>query len=216
MDLATIQEMISTHGYWALFLGGFLEGETFFLLGGVAAGQGLLNLWGVGLSAMAGGFLGDQFFFLLGFWRGEKFLNRFPRFKAKAMQIKEPIQRHAVVLILLSRFLYGLRAVIPLACGASGIRPLWFMSLNLVSAMLWSLTFGGLGYLLGETVLSRLDNLEDLKTQVGIILIILLAALVLGRLIGRRVLAKFKTKTTWQKPQNAEEATALPKRQQKA
>ncbi|KIX15270.1 membrane protein [Dethiosulfatarculus sandiegensis] len=208
--------MISTHGYWALFLGGFIEGETFFLLGGVAAGQGLLSPWGVGLSAMAGGFLGDQFFFLLGLWKGEKFIKRSSRLAAKAGKIKKPIQRHAVALILLSRFLYGLRAVIPLACGASGIRPARFMGLNLISAILWSLTFGGLGYLLGETVLSRLDNLEDLKIQLAIILLILITTLFLGRLFGRRMLAGFKDKATWQKPRDAKEATSLPKRQQKA
>ena len=104
MDLATIQHLIAENGYWALFVGTFLEGETFFILAGVAARKGLLNPYYVALIAMAGGFIGDQFFFALGRWRGMDAVTWSRSMARKAVEARRHIRRHAVLLILLSRF----------------------------------------------------------------------------------------------------------------
>lgn len=56
MDLAGL---IAAHGYWALALGAFLEGETILVLAGVAAHRGYLDLRLVILVAFAGSLLGD-------------------------------------------------------------------------------------------------------------------------------------------------------------
>ena len=61
-----ISELISQYGYWALFAGTLLEGETWLILAGFAAHQGYLQLHWVMLIAMTGGFLGDQAYS----WRG--------------------------------------------------------------------------------------------------------------------------------------------------
>lgn len=190
MELAVIQKAIADYGYWALFAGTFLEGETFFLLGGVAAHQGLLNPWGVAAAAMAGGFLGDQIFFFLGLWRGVDWLARSGRMRRRAVVARRLVRRHAVALMLLSRFLYGLRMVIPLVCGISRIHPLVFVGLNLVSAVSWALVFGGLGYLFSGWVLAHLDSLRGLAALAGLVLVVLVTAALLGRWLLGRMLAK--------------------------
>jgi len=50
-----INALITQYGYLALFIGCIAEGETFTLLGGVAAHEGLLHYVGVVLAAMGGG-----------------------------------------------------------------------------------------------------------------------------------------------------------------
>jgi membrane protein DedA with SNARE-associated domain len=190
MEMTVIQKAIADYGYWALFAGTFLEGETFFLLGGVAAHQGLLNPWGVAAAAMAGGFLGDQIFFLLGRWRGVELLARSRRLVRKAVVARRLVRRHAVPLMLLSRFLYGLRMIVPLVCGVARIHPLVFMALNLVSALSWALVFGGLGYLFSGWVLAHLDSLRGLAALAGLVLVVLLGAAILGRWLQRRLLQK--------------------------
>lgn len=190
MEMTVIQKAIADYGYWALFAGTFLEGETFFLLGGVAAHQGLLNPWGVAAAAMAGGFLGDQLFFLLGLWRGVEMMARSRRLARKAVVARRLVRRHAVPLMLMSRFLYGLRMVIPLACGAARIHPLLFLTLNLVSALIWALVFGGLGYLFSGWVLAHLDSLSGLTALAGLVVVVLAVAAVLGRWLLRRLLKK--------------------------
>ncbi len=189
MDIAALQELISTYGYWALFVGTFWEGEIVFILAGIAARQGLLDPWYVALVAMAGGFLGDQFFFLLGIWRGTAVVTRWPRVARKAVEARRLIRRHAVYLILLSRFLYGLRMVIPLACGMARIPPWRFVVLNFISALMWCIVFGGLGYLFGGWIFDRLELVKGLQVTVLLVLAVLVASYFIMKWIKRRLMA---------------------------
>lgn len=189
MDIAALQELIATHGYWALFVGTFLEGEIIFILAGIAARQGLLDPWYVALVAMAGGFIGDQFFFLLGIWRGADAVARWPRVARKAVEARRLIRRHAVYLILLSRFLYGLRMVIPLACGMARIQPWRFVLLNFISSLMWCTTFGGLGYLFGGWIFDRLNLVKGLQMTLLLVLAVLLVSYFIMKLVKRRLMA---------------------------
>jgi membrane protein DedA with SNARE-associated domain len=190
MELSEIQKALADYGYWALFVGTFLEGEIFFILGGVAAHQGLLNPWYVAATALAGGFVGDQVFFLLGRWRGAGLLARWRQLARKAVLVRRLVRRHAVAMMLLSRFLYGLRMVIPLACGAAKINPLVFLGLNLVSALVWSLVFGGLGFLFSGWVFSHLNLVQGLPALAGLVVLAVALAAVLGRMAQRRLLGQ--------------------------
>jgi membrane protein DedA with SNARE-associated domain len=188
MDLAAIQQAITEHGYWALFVGTFFEGETFFMLAGIAARKGLLNPYYVALVAMLGGFVGDQVFFALGRWRGAEVFTWSSSIARKAVEARRLIRRHAVLLILLSRFLIGLRMVIPLACGMAGI-PAWrFVLLNFISALAWCLVFGGLGYLFGGIIFDHLDLLKGLQMVAVLVLAVLAISYVLMKIIKRRLM----------------------------
>jgi len=188
MESLTIQQLISDYGYWALFVGTFLEGETFFLLGGIAARQGMLNPWVVALAALGGGFIGDQIFFLLGKWRGVELLSSSRRLARKAVKARALVRRHALALMLLSRFLYGFRMVIPLACGTSGIHWLTFLALNFLSAVAWTLVFGGLGYLFGGWVTQHMDFMTALPKLAVVVVGVLCLTLFLGRFLRRKFL----------------------------
>ncbi|MBU1277416.1 MAG: DedA family protein [Proteobacteria bacterium] len=190
MDLTAIQQAIAQHGYWALFVGTFLEGETFFILAGIAARKGLLNPYYVALIAMLGGFIGDQVFFALGRWRGAEVFTWSSSIARRAVDARRLIRRHAVVLILLSRFLYGLRIIIPLACGMAGI-PAWrFVLLNFVSAMAWCLIFGGLGYLFGGLIFDRLDLFKGLQMVAVLVVVVLVVSYLIMKLVRRRLMGE--------------------------
>ena len=188
MDLAVIQQAIAEHGYWALFVGTFFEGETFFILAGIAARKGLLNPYYVALIAMLGGFIGDQFFFALGRWRGAEVFTWSSSIARKAVEARRLIRRHAVLLILLSRFLIGFRMIIPLACGMAGIQVWRFVLLNFVSSLAWCMVFGGLGYLFGGIIFDRLDLFKGLQMVVVLVLAVLAVSYVLMKFIKRRLM----------------------------
>ena len=106
------------------------------------------------------------------------------------MDARRLIRRHAVLLILLSRFLYGLRIVIPLACGMAGI-PAWrFVLLNFISAMAWCLVFGGLGYLFGGIIFDRLDLFKGLEMVAVLVVVVLAASYLIMKLIKRRLMGE--------------------------
>jgi membrane protein DedA with SNARE-associated domain len=48
------------------------------------------------------------------------------------------VQANQTLMVLVSRFLPGLRTAIPMACAYAGVRPIRFSLLNLVSAFAWA------------------------------------------------------------------------------
>ena len=154
-----LAELIQRLGYPAIFVGTFLEGETVLLLGGFAAHRGYLDLVGVITAAFAGSLTGDWIYFEIGRRRGMAFLERRPRWRARVGRVLRLVNTHQILLILGFRFLYGIRTVSPFALGASGVSPLRFALLNIPSAAIWAVAFGGLGYVLGDTLHAVMGDL---------------------------------------------------------
>lgn len=147
MDLA---QLLEQYGYLAILVGSFLEGETILMLGGIAAEDGYLHLHWVILIAFIGTLCGDQLYFLLGRRYGRTWLLRRPRWQAKARRLDILMQRWGVMLILLFRFMYGVRTAAVLVFGMSDIGLLRFALFNALGALLWAGVIGTLGYWFGH------------------------------------------------------------------
>jgi membrane protein DedA with SNARE-associated domain len=155
-----LDELIQRFGYLAILAGTFLEGETVLLLGGFAAHSGHLDLGGVIAAAFAGSLAGDWLYFEIGRHKGMAFLDERPAWRSHVERALQLVHAHQTLLILGFRFLYGIRTVTPFALGASGVPPLRFALLNVPSAALWAIAFGGLGYALGNTLEAVIGDLE--------------------------------------------------------
>lgn len=144
--------LIEQYGYFALFAGALLEGETMLVLAGLAAFQGYLELHWVILIAFFGGFLGDQAYFWLGRKHGAWVLSQFPRLRPVFERSDLLIARYHELLIVGIRFLYGFRTVGPMALGMSSVLAWRFMLFNALGAAIWAVSIGGAGYLFGNAL----------------------------------------------------------------
>src|SRR4051812_46174186 len=109
-----MDELIGQLGYFAIFLGTFLEGESVLALGGVAASYGYLSLPNVMMVAVMGAFLGDQCCFYIGRRFGPSILARYPSIAAKAGRVQALVRRWDAPAVILLRFMYGLRIAGPI------------------------------------------------------------------------------------------------------
>jgi len=182
--------LIREYGYLFIFVGTFLEGETVLVLGMIAAHQGLLDPRLVAAVAMLGTYFGDLAYYVTGLWFGRPFLDRFPKLDAKVQRIKGWIVRYDIAIIIINRFLYGLRIAAPVALGMSAV-PVWrFLVFNIAGAAIWTLVIGGAGYLFGSALEALLKDVEQ-HDQIDIGLIVLLGAgLWIGRYVSRRVIGR--------------------------
>ena len=159
-----LDSIIDSYGYYAVFLGSVLEGETILALAGYAAHRGYLALpWVIAIGA-AGGFLGDQIYFGLGRWMGPSFLARFPRTAQQLPRFDRVAQRYPALVVILLRFMYGLRMVGPIALGAGRMPIAKFAALNAIGALLWAIVIAGAGYALGhslELILADAKRIEE-------------------------------------------------------
>jgi membrane protein DedA with SNARE-associated domain len=160
----TLQNLIQEYGYYVVFAGTFLEGETILIMAGLAAKLGYLQLPFVVLIAFIGSFSGDQLYFHLGRWRGRKILSQYTRLSQQAPKVYKLLQRYDTPLILAIRFLYGLRIVGPIILGMSNISPIKFAILNSVGAALWASVIAVLGFSLGYAVELLVHDLRVYET----------------------------------------------------
>ena len=123
--------------YLSIYIAAIIEGEIYYSKVCADAMVGKL-LWPLVLIAGAlGGSTGDQLWFYV--LRGRiHWIDRFPRLRIYREAVSARVHSHETAIILVSRFLPGLRTAIPIACAYAGVRPLKFTLLNLTSAFAWA------------------------------------------------------------------------------
>lgn len=170
----TLQALIATYGYFAVFAGAFLEGETVLLLAGFAADRGYLELPWVMVVALFGGFLGDQLYFFLGRHYGFRILSRYPSMVSRAATVDQWLHRFHAPLIVGIRFMYGFRIVGPIILGIGRVSAVKFIALNFIGACIWAVLVTGIGYVFSEALVAMLADAKRYEL-VGAAAIVLLS-----------------------------------------
>lgn len=172
------EHLITVWGYWLMAFGALIEGETFLIIGGIAAANALLHLPGLILLSVVGCLIHDSFFFYIGRFAGLKILKRKPNWQPRIYSITKLLERHDFWLIIGFRFAYGLRTIIPFALGVSKITNSKFLFFDLIGAILWSFIFILGGYYFGQGLLLLMKQL-DLSDFVRTHWLLSLAALII-------------------------------------
>ena len=155
-----LTDLLSQYGYFALFNGCLLEGETLLLLAGIAAHRGYLSFSIVVLVAFVGGTLGDQIYFFVGRRYGNALLGRWTHLEAPAARARRLIDRQSTLLIVGVRFMYGLRLIGPVVIGMSNVSAWRFVVFNMIGAAIWAVGVSGAGYLFGHAIEWFLADME--------------------------------------------------------
>lgn len=162
-----IQELLSTYGYLAILIITFLEGESIVILAGIAAYQGLMDVWVVLLCALVGSFCGDQFYYTIGRRYGSRLLDRWPTLRDKTEWAFKLVRKNETLFILSFRFIYGVRNVSPFVIAMSGVPRIRFMALNFIAALIWALAFTFGGYFFGQALEHFLGE-HQMKVLIGL------------------------------------------------
>lgn len=144
-----MEEFLHQYGYLALIAGTFLEGETAILVASSLVYSGVFGGAETVFFAFFGSFVSDWLYYLIGRFNGTYFVDRRPSLKLKMEPARRFFEHHRVQILLSYRFLYGLRAVLPVMIGLTGVRPLTFLGYSVVAGMLWASMVSAAGYYAG-------------------------------------------------------------------
>ena len=179
--------LVQHYGYLAVLIGSFFEGETVLMLSAYAVQQHLLSFWPLVGIAMLGGFLGDQFYYALGYKYGYSFIRSRPKLNSKFKRASLLIVRFPTLSILLMRFLWGLRTIIPMSFGILRYPALRYSLLNLFASFIWAFVVISVGLQVSHWLHVFWHTLLPNQKKIIIILAVI-SCIVIARLIYGKIM----------------------------
>ena len=158
-----LQPVLEHYGYLAV--GGFVlledfgvpvPGEAVLLSAAIFAGAGHMNIVAVIVIATLGAVIGDNIGFAIGHFGGRPVVERFGRYvfltPERLDRAEEYFNSHGGKIVVIARFVQGLRQLNGFLAGVAGMHWLKFLGYNAIGAVLWVCTWALLGYFAGEDI----------------------------------------------------------------
>lgn len=163
------------------------------LAGGVLVYEGKATLWGMMLTGYVGILVGDSVMFMLGRRLGPRLGQNPKGFFARIMtpekraRVEQLFKKHGEKIVMVARFLPGVRAVTYFTAGSVGMSYARFALYDSIAALASAPGFVYLGYYFGEDIDSLIDRVArgERSVMIGLALVILVVVLV-GRWRARR------------------------------
>ena len=195
--LHSLEPTLNHYGYLAVAALVMLEdfgvpvpGETVLILGAVYAGAGRLNVFLVGLIGFLAAITGDNIGFAIGHFGGRPLIERYGRFIMLTPERIEKttsfFERHGGKIIIVARFIEGLRQANGIIAGISGIHWAKFLAFNAIGAALWVAVWTSIGYFSGNHITTIYNTATHYSTYLAIALGALLLAYILRRAVRVR------------------------------
>ena len=183
--LHTLEPTLNHYGYLAVVALVLIEdfgvpvpGETVLILAAVYAGAGRLNIVLVALLGFLGALLGDNIGFAIGHFGGRPLAERYGRYifltRERLEKATSFFERHGGKIIIVARFIEGLRQANGIIAGISGLRWTRFLVFNAIGAALWVAVWTSVGYFSG----SHIDTIYADATRYDKYLLVALALVV--------------------------------------
>jgi len=152
--------LFQQYGYLIIFAGTFFEGETTLVLGGLLANQHHLNFWLVVGTAVLASYIGHVVFYFLGKTSSVWILEKFPSLKIKIEQAEYISRRYEPLGLFITQYVFGIRLASALSFGILDMKISKFLTLQLISCLVWAILFASLGYWVGSSFDSLIKNIE--------------------------------------------------------
>ena len=169
-------------------LGAVIPGTIVIVALSALIPSGTLKLYPMLAAAFAGAIAGDGMGYWLGHQYGERVFALWPikNYPASRTASESFIARHGGKSVFMARFLPGVRAFVPLVAGMSGMQPGRFYLVNILSAAIWAPSHVIPGLLAATLAGSMGRNALPLIAVVGLLALLLWAALrIVSLLVGR-------------------------------
>ena len=197
--LHDLEPTLNRFGYLSLgliFLEDFgvpVPGETVLIIAAVYAGTGRLSVWLVALLGFLFAVLGDNVGFAIGHFGGRPLAERYGKYifltPERLDKTASFFDRHGGKVIVIARFVEGLRQANGIIAGITGMHWAKFLPFNMLGAALWVAVWTSVGYFSG----SHIDSIYHTVTRYQTYFAIAVGLVILG-LIARHLLHRRKEK----------------------
>jgi len=188
------------YGYWAIALLLLLEnigvpvvpGEFAMISGAIFAGTGRagLNIVVVAVVAFVASVVGAEIGYLVGRFAGRELILHYGKYimiKPHHLDRAEAIvDRYGGIVVVIARFIVGLREAIGIIAGITQMRWLTFTVYNVIGAAIWVATWVTIGDVAGDHIDTVYADINRYSLYVFSALVVAVAAYIAWRVIRRR------------------------------
>ena len=170
-----LTDLVIQYGYVMVVAGVIVEGDATIVTAAILAHRGYLKIGAVIALGAVTSLVMNQVYFWLGRRHG---VERVAKADGRRLfgNIVHHTRKHAIWLVLLSRFVFGFRMAIPATVGALGMSMTRFLIADIFGAVIWAGTMGATGYLAGHAGQVLLNNMRDNEWIVGGVMIVVTLA----------------------------------------
>src|SRR3954452_14603516 len=145
--------------------------EAAVVVAGVLSSQDQANVWVAFIACLGGEIVGDTFMYAIGYRSGHRLFTSHPRFAKLLAEENEgefhhELQRHALKIMLIARFLIGIRAPVYVMTGAVRMPYRRFLVYDVISASVVVGTVFWLSYMFGANVQEWVHHTEFIATLI--------------------------------------------------
>lgn len=174
-----LSQIIEQYGIYAVFALCTVEGDITLLISGAMAHSGFFGKYSflkLFIAGTLGGMAGD----CIGYGVGRLFHEKAKNYRFYQMaqpRVERLIAKFGGFAIVISKYIYGIRAAMCVFYGVGKMPFLRFLMLDAISCAIWVLVLGGTGYFFSGAITSIIGDFQ----QIGIALffVILVAVIVL-------------------------------------
>ena len=194
---ATLAPVLDRYGYLAV--GGFVlledfgvptPGETILIAAALYAGAGKLSIVLVVMIAWVAAVLGDNIGYAIGAFGGRRLVGRYGRYvlitEERLDKAGEFFERHGGKVVVVARFIEGLRQLNGIVAGTSSMTWRRFLVFNAIGAALWVGTWSAAGYFAGDHITAIYQQVTRYSLYVVIAIAVVLVALIARAVLRRR------------------------------
>ena len=167
--LSAMQDSLST--YVVLGASAIVTEELSPIFAGIAVHEGELQMARAVLALTLGGWIATTLLYAIGRAKWEMIRRRWPRTRATGTVALRTVARNPVKASLLVRFAFGLRLILPIACGAARVPLAIYIPASFIGSAVWSAVFTLIGYAAGEAAVSVVGKLGRVGEIIGALLV---------------------------------------------
>lgn len=173
-----LSQLIEQYGIYAVFALCTVEGDITLLISGAMAHSGFFGQYSflkVFLAGTLGGMVGDHFGYMVGRVFHEK-AKHYRFYQMTQPRIERLIDKFGGSAIVISKYIYGIRAGMCLFYGIAKM-PFWrFLMLDAISCATWVLVLAGSGYFFSGAITRILGNFK--QAGIALFFVVLVGILV--------------------------------------
>jgi membrane protein DedA with SNARE-associated domain len=144
---------LSTYGYLVVFIYSLGGGMVALIGAGVLSFMGKMDLTLSISIAFFANFIGDSLIFYMSRYHKHEMMEHLRKHRRKLAFSHLLLKRRGSWIIVIKKFIYGLKTLVPLAIGLTKYNFVKFSIYNAIGAALWAVVVGGVSYLFGGAII---------------------------------------------------------------